>query len=196
MQKLLITSFLIFSSFAAHADGFYGGILMGQTAIDTGVSAVSGATLDEDGTGTSFFIGKEVNDQFSIEGFYTDLGEASLSGDSGDTFVIDATTYQFTATAKLAVEAETIGIAGKMVFDMGQNLRGYFKGGLHSWESEVKLSTGTASASLLTDGTDIIWGIGSEYIVNEDVSLLVGYDDYTLDDESVSFLHAGILLKF
>ena len=65
----------------ASAEGFY-----------AGVGSVVGASLDEDGTGYACVIGNEIDKNLSIEGFYIDFGEASLKGDSGDTFVFDGST--------------------------------------------------------------------------------------------------------
>ena len=98
MRQLLLLSTALLTgtmSNVANADDWYVGGAFGSTAIDTGVSAVSGATLDEEDTGSSFFIGTKMSENLSVEGFYTDFGEASLSGDSGDTFVLDGTTYHF-----------------------------------------------------------------------------------------------------
>lgn len=196
MKKLIATISFLLLPITANAEGWYAGIAGGSTDIDTGVSAVSGATLDETGSGTSFFIGKDIEKTLSIEGFYTDLGEASLSGDKGDLFTLDGTNYQFTTTGSIAISATTMGIAGKLKFDMADSLRGYVKGGLHSWEAEAKVATTTASATATTDGTDIVWGFGAEYDMGEKTALLLGYDNFTLDDETVTFLHAGILFKF
>lgn len=196
MKKLVATISFLLLPITANAEGWYAGIAGGSTDIDTGVSAVSGATLDETGSGTSFFIGKDIEKTLSIEGFYTDLGEASLSGDNGDLFTLDGTNYQFTTTGSIAISATTMGIAGKLKFDMADSLRGYVKGGLHSWEAEAKVATATASATATTDGTDIVWGFGAEYDMGEKTALLLGYDNFTLDDETVTFLHGGILFKF
>ena len=196
MKHLIATISLLLLPMTASADGWYAGIAGGSTNVDTGITAVVGATLDETGTGTSVFIGKEVNETLSVEGFYTDLGEASLSGDNGDTFIIDRTTLTFNSTASIAITAKTMGIAGKAAFDMGENFRGYVKGGFHSWDAELKLAVGTATASAKDDGTDIVWGVGAEYMMGEKTALLLGYDNYKLDDESVTFLHAGIRFKF
>ena len=196
MKHLIATISLLLLPMTASADGWYAGIAGGSTNVDTGITAVNGATLDETGTGTSVFIGKEVNETLSVEGFYTDLGEASISGDNGDTFTLQGTAYQFTSTASITISAKTMGIAGKAGFDMGDNFRGYVKGGFHSWDAEAKIAAGTASASTKTDGTDIVWGVGAEYMMGEKTALLLGYDNYKLDDESVTFLHAGIRFKF
>ena len=196
MKHLIATISLLLLPMTASADGWYAGIAGGSTNVDTGITAVVGATLDETGTGTSVFIGKEVNETLSVEGFYTDLGEASISGDNGDTFTLQGAAVQFTRTASITVSAKTMGIAGKAGFDMGDNFRGYVKGGFHSWDAEAKIAVGTASASTKTDGTDIVWGVGAEYMMGEKTALLLGYDNYKLDDESVAFLHAGIRFKF
>ena len=196
MKHLIATISLLLLPMTASADGWYAGIAGGSTNVDTGITAVVGATLDETGTGTSVFIGKEVNETLSVEGFYTDLGEASISGDNGDTFTLQGTALQFTSTASITISAKTMGIAGKAGFDMGDNFRGYVKGGFHSWDADAKIAAGTASASTKTDGTDIVWGVGAEYMMGEKTALLLGYDNYKLDDETVTFLHAGILFKF
>ncbi len=207
MKRLIGTITLLLLPMTANAEGtakegtakdggWYAGIAGGSTDIETGITAVSGATLDETGTGISFFFGKEINEKLSIEGFYADLGKASLSGDNGDTFTFGGTAYQFNTTASITVSAKSTGIAGKAKFDMGDSLQGYVKGGFHSWDADAKIAAGTASASTKTDGTDILWGVGAEYKMGEKTSLLAGYDNFKLDDETVTYLHAGMLFRF
>ena len=196
MKTILMFTSLIILSFSAKAEGFYGGFLAGSTNIDTGVTAVNGATLDEDGSASSFFFGKKINNNLSIEGFYTDLGEASLAGDNGDTFVVDGTTYQFTTSATLAVSSTTFGLAAKYDFDINEKSKFFVKAGFHNWETDLKISVGTASASLTTDGSDAMYGLGAEYILNEQFSLIAGYDIYKLDSEDVSFMNVGAKFHF
>ena len=180
----------------AIAEGFYVGALYGSTSIDTGVGTVVGATLDEDDTGYAFVIGKEIDENVSIEGFYIDFGEASLKGDSGDTFVLDGTSYVFNASATIKATGTSVGLAGKLYFDMAEKLAGFAKFGMHSWDSEKTIAVATASATATDDGVDILIGIGAEYDVNEKVAVVVGYDKYTLDDEDVTFLNGGIKVRF
>ena len=114
-MKLLITTLtMIVISFSSMAENFYIGITAGQTDVDTGITEIVGSTLDEDGTGNSFFIGKKIIGDISLEGFYTDLGKVSLSGNSGDTFVYNNSTLQFNTTATLEAVSTTYGIAGKI----------------------------------------------------------------------------------
>ena len=200
MKIFFISAIFLFStlnsSFSAKADGFYGGFLTGSTNIDSGVTAVNGATLDEDGSASSFFFGKKINENLSIEGFYSDLGEASLAGDNGDTFVIDGTTYQFITSATLAVSSTSVGLAAKYDFDISEKSNFFVKAGFHNWETDLKISVGTASASFTTDGSDTMYGLGAEYKLNEQFSLIAGYDNYKLDSENVSFLNVGAKFQF
>ena len=53
---------------------------------DTGISNVSGATLDEDDTGFAIVWGGPFTDNIDLEIGYADFGEASLSGTNGNTF--------------------------------------------------------------------------------------------------------------
>ena len=196
MKIIIMFVSLIIFSFSAKADGFYAGVLAGSTNIDSGVTAVNGAILDEDGSASSFFFGKKINNNLSIEGFYTDLGEASLAGDNGDTFVVDGTTYQFITSATLAVSSTTLGLAAKYDFDISEKSKFFVKAGFHNWETDLKFSVGTASASLTTDGSDTMYGLGAEYKLNEQFSLIAGYDNYKLDSENVSFLNVGAKFQF
>ena len=79
---------------------------------------------------------------------------------------------------------------------MTEKLQGFVKGGLHWWDVEVEVSTGTASANATSDGSDILMGVGVEYQIGENVSFLVGWDNYTIDSESVTFLGGGIKVGF
>ena len=196
MKKLILTvTALLIPSFAS-AEGLYVGALYGSTTIDTGVDTVVGATLDEDDAGYAFVIGNEIDESLSVEGFYIDFGEATLAGDNGDTFAVGSTTYTFTTSATIKATATSMGAAAKLHFDMAENLNGFLKLGMHSWDSEVTLSVATASATTTDDGVDVLMGFGAEYDVSEKVALVVGYDKYNLDDEDVTFLNGGIKVRF
>ena len=41
-----------------------------------------------------------------------------------------------------------------------------------------------------------MYGLGAEYKLNEQFSLIAGYDNYTLDSEDVSFLNVGAKFQF
>ena len=192
MKKLAIALALVLLPQIATAEGFYVGYHYGNSDFDTGVDTVVGATLDEEDNGYSLILGNRIDESVSLEGHYADFGEASLSGDSGDTFRLSGTTYAFTTTATIAVSATSMGASGKLHFNMADSLDGYIKAGLHSWETEVTLSAATASATTTDDGVDTLFGMGAEYAIGEKIGLIVGYDRFNMDDDSVTLLYGGV----
>ena len=196
MLKLVTAIALLMFPMTANANGWYAGIAGGNTNSDYGFTNIVGATLDETGTGVSIFIGKEVNEQIAIEGFYTDLGETTISGENGDSYRTRLLTGRFFSTGKDVFSAKTIGVSGKFRFKFGDKALAYLKGGFHSWDAKGTSIRAGGGARLNTDGTDAVWGVGTEYRIAEKTSVLLGYDDYKLDEDSVTFLHAGISFKF
>lgn len=175
---------------------FYMGALLGQSSINTGVNTLVGATLKEEDTASIFFIGSEINKNISVEGFYGDFGEASLTGSINDTFDVDGDTYTFNKNGTIKVTAKSVGIAAKLRFDISDKFKGFAKGGWHWWDSETTLATGTSEASEKEDGSDLLIGLGLEYDISEKVAFTVGYDRYKFDQSSVAFLNGGIRVQF
>ena len=62
MRLLIATISLLLLPMTANAEGWYAGVAGGSTDLDTGVTAVTGATLDETGSGISWFIGKDIDE--------------------------------------------------------------------------------------------------------------------------------------
>ena len=197
-MKILISAFtMIFISFVAVAEGFYIGFSTGQVSFDTGITEVSGSTLDEESTSNSFFIGKKINKYISIEGFYTDLGKATLTASSGDTFNSNIGTITFGTNGTLETNSNSFGIAGKSEFINNEQFNFYFKAGFHNWETELKAKKGSLTlGSVKYDGNDLILGLGSEYKINDKFSLIAGYDEYKLDKSDITFLHIGTKYTF
>ena len=198
--KLLITTLtMIFISFGVIAEGFYVGFSTGQSSFNTGITNVAGSSLDEESTAHSFFIGKKINKILSLEGFYTDLGKVTLTANSGDTFNshYGTITYGGGFSSTLEINSNTFGIAGKFDFINNEKSNFYLKAGLHNWETELKAKRGSFTlGSLKIDGTDKIVGLGSEYQISDNLSLIAGYDKYYLDKTDTTYLHIGTKYKF
>ena len=199
-MKILISAFtMIFISFAAVAKGFYIGFSTGQVSFDTGITEVSGSTLDEESTSNSFLIGKKINKNISLEGFYTDLGKATLTANSGDTFNSHYGTITFGggSSSTLETKSNTFGIASKYDFEINEKSNFFLKAGFHSWETELKALRGSITLGTVKyDGTDTIVGLGSEYKINDKFSLMAGYDKYFLDSSNATYLHIGTKYTF
>ena len=194
-MKILISAFtMIFISFVTVAEGFYIGFSTGQVNFDTGITEVSGSTLDEESNSNSFFIGKKINKNISLEGFYTDLGKATLTANSGDTFNSHYGTITFSGgfSGTLETKSNTFGIATKYDFEINEKSNFFLKAGFHSWETELKALRGSITLGTVKyDGTDTIVGLGSEYKINDKFSLMAGYDKYFLDSSNATYLHIG-----
>ena len=169
---------------------------IGQSDVDTGIDSVSGATLDENGSSYSLFGGIDYNDGLRLEGFIVDFGEASLSGNSGDTFTANGTTYVFNRSGSIKSTASSWGAAGIYDFVLTKNLNGLAKAGYHFWEAETTVATTTASASITEDGSDFMFGGGLEYELSNDMSFIGMYEKYNLDEDDVMVLSGGLILKY
>ena len=120
MKKLilLLSIFSLLSFQSVKSEEMYIGIDYLNNEIETGVTNIS-STLDEKDSGYSLYAGLPMSENMDIEVSYNDFGEASLSGVSGNQFKIGSDTYEFTATASLAVSATSIGVAAKQKFKKG-----------------------------------------------------------------------------
>lgn len=174
--KILSASILAALSFTSYAEeNVYIGAEYLSGDMDTGISNVTGASLDESTNGYKFLIGYKANASVAIEGFYADFGEAKLSGSPGDTFVYDGIGYIFLANGTLKYEVTGLGVAGKFNADISDKFKLNATLGLLSWTSTVSL-TGYDSDD--DNGTDLFFGVGATYDITENVGIGVGYEMY------------------
>lgn len=201
MKKLFLSTFLIagttLSSVAhAQAENFYVGGSFGRTSVDTGITAIT-ATLDEEDTGSKFYVGYKLSETISVEAHYADLGEASLSGNNGSTFQLGGTTFQFTANnAKIGVSATSFGVSGLAYLPINQELKPFVRFGIQSWETKFKVSSTNYSGGLKFDGTDPFFGFGLDYKINDTMDVRAEYEVYKGDGEDVGMLSAGLRINF
>ncbi|MDA8631812.1 outer membrane beta-barrel protein [Litoricolaceae bacterium] len=146
--------------------------------LDTGISSVTGGSLDEDDTAFSINLGYYVSPKLAIEGFYIDGGEASLKGDNGDTFVLDGTTYTFTANnVVIKSEFTAWGLNAKYDFAKTENLTVYGKAGFASWEADFTVAASSVSSTLAKDdGTDSVFALGVDYSLSDNVLVRTEYN--------------------
>ena len=198
MKKLIsIFIFLIISSTYVFANQFYVGLDMAKIKVETGIKNVS-SNLDEDDTLMKFTGGYNVDENVSIEAFYLDFGEASLSGVAGNRFKIDGSTYQFTSSGKIAISADTMGIGGKYNFYRSENKKAaiYLLGGIHSWDISAEVSSNTTSVSASDTGTDPYYGFGANYLIYENIRANISYQNYEMDSDSIDGFVLGLEYGF
>ena len=196
MKKLLILlfTFSLLGLQSVKSEEAYIGIDYLNNEIDTGITNIS-STLDEKDSGYSLYAGMPMSDTLDIEVSYNDFGEASLSGVSGNQFSLDGTTYEFNATATLAVKASSIGVAAKQKVELSEGVMLYGKVGIHQWDSELSIASTTATANADEDGTDVFYGAGLELSISN-LKGRIGYSLYDLDGEDIDSLNIGFIYSF
>ena len=201
MKKYFIVVFMgLFSLLAnsAQSEEWYAGGALLSVELDTGAAVVSGTSLDEEDTGFKVFIGRRINENLSIEGFYADYGEATLKGSNGDTFTLDGVLYQFIVdNASLTSDSTGIGISAKYTFEINDFIDLYGNLGLLRWDSEMtSSSTSSGSATSSDTGTDLIYGVGISFGVSDRLSIFADYEITEIDDDELTALGAGVAVNF
>lgn len=218
MKKAIIAVLSISIVLAVASNSFarnfqpYAGFGVGASYMDTGISNVTGsATLDEDDSYVKVLGGLKFNDFFSLEASYANLGEASLSGNSGDRFTDgDGDVWVFTANnVKVTTETTTFALGGVVYLPLGKITKNkalnflspFVKIGLHSWDMDVTASVGVSQATTTDDGTDLFFGTGVNFDLGEHFALRVDYEIFNIDDsnglnDSISTFGLNGIVKF
>lgn len=190
---------LLTSNVNAQGGKTYFGATFGNTTVDTGVTGLTGtANLDESSTGTKIFFGKKMSQNVSIEGFYVDVGEAILTGNTTDKFVSEGILYAFIVdNAKVEDSANGFGFNANLSHNFSKNSSVLARLGIMSWDYTRKISgVGVASTTSSKSGTDVFYGIGYRYGFNKEYSLTVDYDAYKINEEIVSMTSVGVQYNF
>lgn len=179
-------------------DAPYVGINYGQSEIDTEATNLTGsASLDEKDSGIKLYAGLNLDENFAIEAHYADFGEASLSGNSGDTFSIDGTTFGFTQNGvTVKTEVKSFGISGIYRLPVNDTITPFAKLGIHRWDAEGTMSSGDASVSVSDDGTDLFYGLGIAVSLSDEVTLRAEYERFNGDEDPIEYLSAGVSYQF
>ena len=137
--------------------------------------------FDGDVTTMSFYVGKDFNETFAIEGFYLNGGESQIYVNASNVWKIKGT---------------AMGIAVKAGTNLSDDIRGFVKVGYHSWKATTKgLESGVVDNSK-DDGTDVLYGLGVEYKLSDTTAVVAAYDRYTLDDSYINDMNIGIKYRF
>ena len=170
-----------------YAEGVYVGIAGGKLNSESSASVLTGtASLDEDedDTGYKLFAGYRASNNFGVEFHYADLGEISLSGNTGDRFISNGSTYEFVANGvKIIQETKSYGVAATYTFPINDSFSFSGKIGMHAWELETNLSTGDSVAD--EDGTEPFYGIGASYQLSENVGVRAEFERFQIDSEDI-----------
>jgi OOP family OmpA-OmpF porin len=157
----------------AHAQNdLYAGASIGQATLDAceGVS-----NCDDEDTSWKIFGGWELNRNIAVEAAWVDLGE--ISGSIGSSAV--------------SAEADGWTLAGKATLPLNEQFGVFGKLGMIMWDVEG----GGAASGLDDDGTDLVYGLGAQYMFTEQFGIVGEWEWYDVDND-VDMFSIGALFKF
>lgn len=157
----------------AHAqNGFYAGASIGQATIDACDGVIN---CDDEDTSWKIFGGWELNRNIALEAAWVDLGE--ISGSIGGSAV--------------SAEADGWTLAGKGMLPLNEQFGVFGKLGMIMWDVEG----GGAASGLEDDGTDLMYGLGAQYMFTDQFGIVGEWEWYDIDND-VDVFSIGALIKF
>jgi OOP family OmpA-OmpF porin len=157
---------------------------------DTGVSTTG--DLDEDDWGWKVFGGYRFHENFSLEAFYADFGEAELDLNTGDTLE----GMVATAPIDMDVSAKSFGAAAVLLFPVSDEFDLYGKLGVHRWDLDASANSAGITYDEDDDGVDAFVGLGASFAPTEDVSIRLEYERYFFDGDDLDAATLGVALHF
>ena len=181
-MKKIFAALVCAMPFVANAEGIYMGLGYGQAEIDLELTNISGASLSGDDNTSKVFVGYDINDTFAVEGFYINDISNSLVG-AGSTWTNAAGRAGSMPSGITELKAELSDIYGISVIggvEVASDLRLLGKVGYYYWDYDV-YADGARSTREIDDGSDMMYGVGLEYGINEQMSLRAEYEKYDGD---------------
>lgn len=205
---IISTSMVLCGSAALAADDarIYAGFGAGATRMDVGINNMTGgAAHDDSDTGYKIFAGikKPMSGipgigALGVEGFYANLGETTLTGNSGSTFTYADNSYTFTANnVSVKTEGQVFGVGGVAYFPVTKNASIHGKIGLARWDFESTASAPAVGAfSIKKNSIDFYFGIGASYNVSKNLAIGLDHERYTLSNELDDADFTSLTLKY
>ncbi len=184
---------------------FYLGAGYGFSSMDTGITTTGTATIDEDDNGFKVFGGVKLNDFFGFEFGYADLGTAEIKGNTGDTITSDGVTIT-SPVDNVTIEADFTTVIFESILFLpldkisGNESLKYFepflKLGVCFWDAEATLSVASLGlVSVDDDGTDIIFGGGINFNINENLTVRAEWERFSTD-EDIDYFSGSVVFNF
>ena len=168
IAKLRLLAVLCFLTLGSATHALANGYLL------LGAGSSKDDVLDESATGFKIGVGTMINENLAVEAAYVDLGTIDLPA--------------------FGVEISQYGLAASLmpVFKISEEAAVYAKIGLYSWTFEASDAFGSGEE----DGSDMFFGFGFEYKVEDSASVVVEYESYEVLDGDVDLLSVGVRINF
>lgn len=172
MKRLAIAvllSVFVAGTAVAADTGFYAGVNAGSTKIDYGAH--------ESTTGFSLFGGYSFNENFGAEAAYINFGSKD--------YLLGA----------YSAKSSGFSLSGVGSYPFNDQFSVFAKLGFASTKLEESLLGLTASSTK----SDVTWGVGAQFNINNQVGIRAGYDRYKLGNSvtvNQSLTSVGVVFKF
>ena len=173
---------------------WYAGIAIGQAKVDTlDCDLDISCSSDDSDTSLKVYGGYQFNANGAVEFGYVDLGEATING-----------TDSFLGTTAASFETDGFNVALTGFLPVSNNIAVTGKFGLFFWNLDVGLNTSfLGSSSLSEDGSDLMYGIGVQFGVTEQIAVRAEWERYndignenTTGESDIDLLAANLVFKF
>lgn len=164
---------------SALAGDYYAGLSIGSTTVDIcgDASDIGLNSCDDTDTGWRLLGGWNINDNFAVEGSYTDAGQATASA-LGVSVKAEATAWTISVKAQQALN-DMFSVFGRL--------------GYAHWKADL---SGTAGLSASDDGNDLNYGVGLQYTINEQFGVRGEWERTDADGTDVDMLSIGVTFSF
>jgi opacity protein-like surface antigen len=201
MKRILGALALMAFAGQAHAQTMsemrpYFGAGIGYTMRDNGLEDTTGTDDVEKEAGFKGLVGLQLNKYFGVEGFYTNFGQASLTGTTGDTFRLNGTTRTFAGPGKVSVSGWSIGAAANAGYPVHDLFNPYVKLGFHRWDGEVDIQSVGGRRTASDNGVDLMFGGGIQANITNNISLRGEFERFNVADEDVNMISASLVYRF
>ena len=163
----------------------------GYTHYDTGISTTG--SLDENDWGWKLFGGYRFHENFALEAFYADFGEAELDLVTGDTIEGLAPAVGFDA----ALGIQSFGSSAVLLLPVSDEFDLFGKVGAHHWDGHGDIRGGGITVNQDGEGTDAFFGVGASFAPTENVSIRLEHERFLIGgSDDVQFTSLAVELHF
>ncbi len=197
MKKSLILASLLALTTSSFAGDWYAGLGYGKLSYDSRV--VGTAKVDDSDKAWKIYGGYKLNEFFSAELFYADLGRMlSISGKTGDVYVIQGDKYVINNSQgeAFSMDGKTIGVAAIGSYPIHKYFKPFLKLGFHNYEIKGKTNDPNLKVKSSEKGTDLVFGIGFETSITNNLSFRAELEGLDANDYDTDLLTFGFNYKF
>jgi len=198
LRHLNTAALLSLITLPAFSADFYYGFRFGISKFDTNINSLTGtARLQEDDFGFKLLTGIPLGNNIAIEAFYTDYGEVTLGGQTGDTFNLNSTTFIFTSNdSELSSDLTTYGLNGVYNYPINASQSLSAKLGIMRWQNRFKVQSPSNSISSSEDDIELYWSMGFEQRLGSSLLLLLEYEALKTENIDLQSIGLNIIYQF